>query len=427
VRRRPSFTIGIEEELQVIDPETRALRSHISEVFDEGRLLLHEQINPELHQPVIELETGVCRDTTEARREVVKTRSLLCGLARQYGLRLGAAGTHPFTHWSDVGMTAGNERYDKLVHDLQMVARANLIFGLHVHIGIEDRETAIHIMNAARYFLPHIFALSVNSPFWLGIETGWKSYRSKVFDRFPRTGIPDYFGSWGEFESFVKLLVRTNCILDGKQVWWDIRPHPNFPTLEFRICDIPMRIDETLAITAVIQAVTAKLWKLYSQNLGFRLYRRALILENKQRAARYGLDGQLIDFGKQEEVPTRELIEELLGFVDEVVDELGSRSDIEYVQRIMERGTGADRQIRVYREKGDLKAVVDHVCDETEIGCDVPEPHESPPPATLRAVAALAGVGLPRGAGIAPGPETSGGPGAASANAPGERARRPEA
>jgi carboxylate-amine ligase len=373
VRPRPSFTIGIEEELQVIDPQTRALRSHISEVLDQGRLLLHEQINPELHQPVIELETGVCRDTGEARQEVLKTRALLIRLARQHGLRLAAAGTHPFTHWSEVGITAGNERYDKLVYDLQMVARANLIFGLHVHIGIEDRETAIHIMNAARYFLPHIFALSVNSPFWLGLDSGWKSYRSKVFDRFPRTGIPDYFGSWGEFESFVRLLVRTNCVLDGKQVWWDIRPHPNFPTLEFRICDIPMRVDETLAITAVIQAVCAKLWKLYSQNLGFRLYRRALILENKWRAARWGLDGKLIDFGKQEEVSTRALMEELLDFVDEVLDELGSRRDVEYVRRILEHGTGADRQLGVFRETGDLRAVVDYVCGETERGLGVEE------------------------------------------------------
>ncbi len=421
MRPRPSFTIGIEEELQVIDPETRALRSHISEVFDEGRLLLREQINPELHQPVIELETGICRDTSEARLEVVKTRSLLCRLARQYGLRLGAAGTHPFTHWADVGITAGNERYDKLVHDLQMVARANLIFGLHVHVGVEDRETAIHIMNAARYFLPHIFALSVNSPFWVGLETGWKSYRSKVFDRFPRTGIPDYFGSWGEFESFVKLLVRTNCILDGKQVWWDIRPHPSFPTLEFRICDIPMRIDETLAITALIQAVTAKLWKLYSQNLGFRLYRRALILENKQRAARYGLDGKLIDFGKQQEVPTRELMEELLEFVDEVVDELGCRRDIEYVERIMERGTGADRQLAVFRKTGDLKAVVDYVCDETEAGCE--QTKEGPSEATMRAVAALAGAGFPAGAGAAEAPGAPGLPPAAPLSTARDRLR----
>ena len=368
MRPRPSFTLGIEEEVQVVDPETRHLRSHISEVLQQGRLLLKEQVNPELHQPVIELETGVCRDITEARRDVTNTRRLLIDLARRHGLRVAAAGTHPFTHWTDVGITEGNERYQKLVYDLQMVARANLIFGLHVHVGVEDRETAIHLMNGARYFLPHIHALSVNSPFWLGHNTGWRSYRTKVFERFPRTGIPDYFGSWGDFTGFVDLLKRTNCILDGKQIWWDIRPHPSFPTLEYRICDIPMRVDETLAIAALIQAVTAKLWKLYNQNLGFRLYRRMLIVENKQRAARWGVEGKLIDFGKQEEVPTVELLRELLEFVDDVVDELGSRREIDYVNRIIEQGTGADRQLRVFRETNDLKAVVDYICEETEFG-----------------------------------------------------------
>jgi carboxylate-amine ligase len=391
--KRPSFTIGIEEEMQVIDPETRALRSHISEVFEEGKLLLHEQMSPELHQPVIELETGICENITQARRDVTRTRTLLCKLARQHGLRLAAAGTHPFTHWSDVGITPGNERYDRLIYDLQMVARANLIFGLHVHVGVEDRETAIHLMNVARYFLPHVFALSVNSPFWHGANSGWKSYRTKVFDRFPRTGIPDYFGSSADFDSFVQLLTRTNCILDGKQIWWDIRPHPNFPTLEYRICDVPMRLDETLAIAALLQAVTAKLWKLHSQNMGFRLYRRALILENKQRAARWGLSGKLIDFGKKEEVPTPLLIEELLEFVDEVVDELDSRREIEYVREMVRQGTGADRQLRVFSETGDLRKVVDFVCDETEAGL------ASATPTELQAVGdgrSILGEGLPR-------------------------------
>ncbi|MFN2431297.1 MAG: carboxylate-amine ligase [Gemmatimonadota bacterium] len=369
---RPSFTLGIEEELQVVDPETRALRSHISEVFAEGRLLLKEQVRPELHQPVLELGSGVCRDIGEARRDVTRTRRLVCELARQHGLRIAAAGTHPFTHWADVEITVGNERYEKLIYDLQMVARANLIFGLHVHVGVEDREAAIHLMNGARYFLPHIHALSVNSPFWLGRDTGWKSYRTKVFDRFPRTGIPGHFNSWGEFESFVRLLQRTKCILDGKQIWWDIRPHPNFPTLEYRICDVPMRVDETLAIAALIQAITAKLWKLYSQNLGFRLYRPALILENKQRAARWGLDGKLIDFGKSEEVRTRDLMLELLEFVDDVVDELGCRQEVAYVHRILAHGTGADRQLAAFARTGELRGVVDYVCDETEVGLDMP-------------------------------------------------------
>jgi carboxylate-amine ligase len=251
---------------------------------------------------------------------------------------------------------------------MKMVARANLIFGLHVHVGVEDRETSIHLMNAARYFLPHILALSTNSPFWLGMDTGLKSYRCKVFDKFPRTNIPDYFQSYGEYSSFVDLLVKTHCIDNAKKIWWDIRPHPSFPTLEFRICDIPMRMDETIAIAALIQATVAKLYKLYAANQGFRLYRRALIMENKWRALRYGIDGKLVDFGKGEEVPLRDLMYEYLHFIDDVVDELGTRHEINYIHKILENGTGADRQLKVFRETDDLKAVVDYIIAETEAG-----------------------------------------------------------
>jgi carboxylate-amine ligase len=237
-----------------------------------------------------------------------------------------------------------------------------------VHVGIDDREELIHLMNVARYFLPHILALSTNSPFWLGRDSGWKSYRCKVFDKFPRTNIPDYFGSYGEFEDYLKLLVKTNCIDNGKKIWWDIRPHPTFNTLEYRICDIPMRLEETIALVALIQAVTVKLWRLHRKNLSFRLYRRALIMENKWRAARWGIGGKLIDFGKQEEVPTRDLVNELLDFVDDVLDDLGSRNEVGLIRQIVARGTGADRQLRVYRETKDLKQVVDYLIRETEHG-----------------------------------------------------------
>ena len=252
---------------------------------------------------------------------------------------------------------------------MQTVARANLIFGLHVHIGVEDRETAIHLMNAARYFVPHILALSTNSPFWVGMNTGLKSYRCKVFDKFPRTNLPDFFPSWGEYENFVKVLVKTNCIDNPKKIWWDIRPHPNFDTLEFRVCDIPMRADETVALAALIQATVAKLYKLYSANQSFRMYRRSLLMENKWRAARYGISGKLIDFGKQTEVPFRDLMQEYLAFVDDVVDELECREEINYVHKILEMGTGADRQLRVFQESdGDLRAVVDYIIEETKHG-----------------------------------------------------------
>jgi glutamate---cysteine ligase / carboxylate-amine ligase len=370
---KPSLTIGIEEEYQTIDPETRDLRSHVeSEILSKGQTLLKEAVKAEMHQSVVEIGTGVCPNIGAASQQLKDLRSQMCALASQNGLSLAAAGTHPFADWRNQEIFP-DERYHVIVQDLKMVARANLIFGLHVHIGVEDREIAIHLMNAARYFLPHILALSTNSPFWLGMETGLKSYRCKVFDKFPRTNIPDYFPSWGEYDSFVKLLIKTNCIDNAKKIWWDIRPHPNFPTLEFRICDVPLRADETLAIAALIQATIAKLYKLHAANQGFRLYRRALIMENKWRALRYGLEGKLIDFGKQTEVPVRDLIYEYLNFIEDVVDELGSRQHINYIHRILEMGTGADRQLHVYRETGDLKKVVDYMIEETRTGL-APQP-----------------------------------------------------
>jgi carboxylate-amine ligase len=369
-RMKPSFTLGIEEEYQTVDPETRDLRSHISaEIIKKGKLLLQERVKAEMHQSVVEVGTSVCRNIREAKDELKKLRSNMIRLARENGLRLASAATHPFADWRVQEVTP-DERYKNIVEDLQLVARANLIFGLHVHVGVEDRETAIQMMNHARYFVPHLLALSSNSPFWLGMDTGLKSYRCKVFDKFPRTNMPDYFPSWGEYDNYIKLLIKTNCIDNAKKIWWDIRPHPFFNTLEFRVCDIPMRVDETVALAALIQATVAKLYKLHAANQGFRLYRSSLLMENKWRAARYGLDGKLIDFGKQEEVPERELIKEYLEFVDDVLDELGSREEVAYIHEIMEMGTGADRQLRVYRQTGDMKAVMDLIIEETEVGVD---------------------------------------------------------
>jgi carboxylate-amine ligase len=364
----PAFTIGIEEEYQTVDPVTRDLRSHIhAEIIEKGKILLQEKVKAEMHQSVVEVGTAVCNNIKDAKQEVRKLRRDMVTLAKENGLRLVAGATHPFADWRTQEITQ-DERYKNIVEDLQLVARANLIFGLHVHVGVEDRETAIHLMNHARYFLPHILALSTNSPFWLGMNTGLKSYRCKVFDKFPRTNIPDYFPSWGEYDTFIKLLIKTNCIDNAKKIWWDIRPHPFFNTLEFRICDIPLRVDETIALAALIQATIAKLYKLYSANQGFRLYRRALIMENKWRAARYGLDGKIVDFGKQKEVPVRDLIREYLAFIDDVVDELDSREELAYIHEILEMGSGADRQLAVYQESGDLKKVVDFMIEETEVG-----------------------------------------------------------
>jgi carboxylate-amine ligase len=358
------FTIGVEEEFQIVDPNTWELRSHVSELLAAGSRSLGDQMKREMHQSIVELGTTICEDVDQLQHEILKIRSELCAAADRVGLAIAAAGTHPFSSWIDQVISPG-ERYEHIVEELQQLARSLLIFGMHVHVAMPDRTSAIDIMNAARYFLPHLLALSTSSPFWMGRDTGLKSYRTTIFRRFPRTGVPDHFGSWSEYENYVNLLVDLHCIDDGKKIWWDIRPHPTFGTLEFRVCDVPTRAEETVAIAALIQAIVVKLYKLYTQNMGFRLYRRALIEENKWRAARWGLDGRLIDFGKKAEVPMRALGLELLGFVDDVVDDLGSRKYLEYIHTILEEGTSADRQLRVYHETGDLKAVVAHIVRET--------------------------------------------------------------
>ena len=368
MRERPAFTLGVEEEFQIIDPETRELRSHVQEMLEEGKLLLKERVKPEMHQSVIEVGTGICANVAEVRKDVTELRREIIALAKRQGMGVASAGTHPFSKWEDQTIYP-DPRYASIVEELQLVARSNLIFGLHVHVGIADRAIAFQILNEARYFLPHLLALSSNSPFWLGRNTGLKSYRTKVFERFPRTGIPPVFPTPAEFDEFVRILVATNSIDNGKKIWWDLRPHPFFETIEFRVCDVPMRLDETVAIAALVQAICVKLFELRQKNLGFRSYSNALILENKWRAARWGIDGKLIDFGKECEVPFRLLMEELFEFVDDVVDGLGSRSEVESLRWILENGSGADRQLRAFHEcGGDLRKVVDYICAETSHG-----------------------------------------------------------
>jgi carboxylate-amine ligase len=363
------FTVGVEEEFQIVDPKTWALRSHVSELLASSTPVLGDQIKRELHQSIVEVGTRICGNVSELGDEIFRIRRELTGAAERVGLAVAAAGTHPFSDWKDQVLSPG-VRYDSIVEELQQLARSLLIFGLHVHVAVPDRTTTIDLMNAARYFLPHLLALSTSSPFWMGRDTGLKSYRTTVFRRFPRTGVPDHFGSWGEYESYVKLLTELRCIDDAKKIWWDVRPHPTFGTLEFRVCDVPTRPEEAVMLAALCQAIVVKLYKLYERNLGFRLYRRALIEENKWRAARWGLDGKLIDFGKRTEVPMRALALELLELVDDVVDELGSRREIEYVHTVLAEGTSADRQLQVYRDTGDLNAVVRHVVAETKGGVE---------------------------------------------------------
>lgn len=363
------FTLGVEEEFQIIHHETRELRSYVSQLLDETPegSILRERVRPEMHQSVVETGTGICKDIRQARQEITELRGSLNELAKKGGMRIIAAGTHPFSDWKTQEIT-DRERYHQVVEDLQDVARANLIFGLHVHVGIKDKEVGMALANQVRYFLPHILALSTSSPFWIGRATGLKSIRSEIFKRFPRTGIPGKFESYKSFESFVELLIKTGCIDNAKRIWWDVRCHPFFDTVEVRICDMTTRVDDTLAIAALVQAVMGKLYLLYRRNQGWREYSHMLIEENKWRAVRYGLDGSLIDFGKREQVKTTLLIEELLDFVSEAADIFGTQDDLDRVRAICRDGSSADRQLRIYKQSGNLKDVVDDLAEQTMLG-----------------------------------------------------------
>lgn len=362
-KKLPVFTLGVEEEYQIIDPITRDLRSHLSKIVDGAKVTLNEQVKAEMHQSVVEVGTVICNNVKEAHAELKTLRSKIVELAHKQDLVVGGAGTHPFSRWQDQPIT-DDPRYHHIVNELQDAARSNLIFGMHCHIGIENREIGLQLMNQATYFLPHIFALSTNSPFWEGRNTGYKSFRTKVFDKFPRTGLPEYFDSVQSYDNYLETLVKTGCIDNPKKIWWDLRLHPFYNTIEFRICDMSLTIHETMAIVALIQAIVAKLYKLTKANTSFNIYRLALIKENKFRASRYGVMGNMIDFGLKEEVPTRELILELLEFVDDVLDELGSREEISYIHKILNEGTGAAKQLKVFEQTKDLTKVVDLITSE---------------------------------------------------------------
>ncbi|HET9430363.1 MAG TPA: carboxylate-amine ligase [Chitinophagaceae bacterium] len=357
-----TFTLGVEEEYMVLDPQTLELKSHEQKIVHEGQKVIRDKVKAEMHQAVVEVGTDICQDVDEAFSDIANLRKTISGIATGLGFSMGAAGTHPFSHWESQLIT-DHARYNEIVNELQEAARSNLIFGLHVHVGMENREMANHIANSTRYFLPHVYALSTNSPFWEGRLTGYKSFRTKVFDKFPRTGIPEAFESIEAYDNYIKLLIKTNCIDNAKKIWWDLRVHPFFNTVEFRICDVPMTVDETIAITALFQAICARIYMLRSKNLNFIQYPRPLINENKWRASRYGIDGLLIDFGKEEEVNARALIYELLDFVDPVLDHLGSRHRIAYVHKILEQGTGADRQLAVFEQSKNLVKVSELIRD----------------------------------------------------------------
>ena len=372
----PSLTVGIEEEYQIIDPTTRDLTPGFDALVTSADAVTAD-VKAELHQCQVEIGTKPCKDIAELRKELTNLRGLVIKAAAEHGLTIAAAGTHPFSNWMNQEMTP-KERYLGVKAELQDLAHRLLIFGTHVHVGIEDQEFRIDCLNAVRYVLPHLLCLSTSSPFWFGRNTGLHSYRSIVFKNFPRTGVPRIIRGWSEYSNLVDTLVRTNSIPDGSKIWWDVRPHHVYPTLEFRCCDVNTRVDEAICIASIVQAVVAKMWKLRRDNMTFRVYAADLIEENKWRAVRWGLGGKLIDFGKREEFPAPVLIRELVSwFLDDVLDDLGTRKEVEYAFHILEHGSSAQRQLATYARTGDLRAVVDQLIRETAEG--VCEPTLGPP------------------------------------------------
>ncbi|WP_119067214.1 carboxylate-amine ligase [Aggregatilinea lenta] len=389
------LTIGIEEEYQIVDPQTRELTSYVQQMMNRGHVVLGKQLKPEFMQSQIEVGSHICSDIKDARAEIVRLRQSVCEVAADAGAAIIAAATHPFSHWQDQRISEG-ERYDDLATEMRDAARRLLIFGMHVHLGFGQSDEAMNlvvdILNQLRYFLPHILALTTSSPFWHGRDSGLKSYRSLVFENMPRSGIPPQFYSYTEYNDYVNVMGKVGslgrrggtrketsnriAIGDPTKIWWDARPHPDLGTLEVRICDMCTDVNDAISVAALIQALVAKLIKLRNQNQSWRTYRGMFIDENKWRAVRYGIQGKLIDFGIGEEVPLRALMDELIEIVDDVVDDLNSRDEVAHIRTIAERGTSADRQLAIYHsalkggasEKEALFAVVDHLIMETNSG-----------------------------------------------------------
>jgi glutamate---cysteine ligase / carboxylate-amine ligase len=371
------LTLGIEEEFQMVDRQTGQLCPRIQTILEKGCPLLGEKIKAEMLQPTVELISEILPDIPTARQALQTRRAQLAQLVEEEGLALISAGTHPSALWQEEPRTPF-ERYIELEEELQDVARSLLIFGLHVHIGVENQQVAVELMNQVRTWLPHLLALSTNSPFWSGRLTGLKSYRSVVWKPFPRSGIPEVFPSWRDFDAYVQALVNTGAIDNGKKIWWDVRPHPFFSTIEFRICDMPATLDDTIALAALCQALVAKLLWLNQHGLSTSALSSHFIEENKWRVIHLGLDAEVIDFVKERPLSMRESLSELLDFVDEVVDDLGSRREINYLRSLLEdpRGTGADRQIATYQQTGSLEAIVRLLMQQTMQGISLQMPLE---------------------------------------------------
>ncbi len=366
----PSLNIGIEEEYQLIEPQSRELLGYVHQSMSRDQMVVRERtaetdFTEQLNSAVIEVGTPVSADIKEAQLQLLRLREQMLEFAQANGCKLAASGTHPFSHWE--GRSDVMPGYRAILDDAQMIARRLLVFGLRIHIGVEDRELAVDVMNTMRYVLPHILCLATSSPFWNGRNSGLKSYRSVLMDALPRTGIPGSFSGYQEYRSYIDTLVRTNSINDARQLRYDITPHHRFPTLVIRICDMLPDVRDTLAVTALIQATVAWMVDLRARNMTFRQYERLLIAENKWRAVRYGLEGQLIDWGVEQMAPAPDLVRELVNFVTPFAERLNSLEELAHVETILQRGANARQQIAVWQAANqDPKAVVDFIVAETE-------------------------------------------------------------
>ena len=363
-----SFTLGIEEEFQMVDRQTGLLASHVHPILEKGIPIFGDHIKAEMLQSVVELSTHVSPNVAALRLDLQQKTAALAQLLAEDGLLLVRAGTHPIEHWSHQ-LRTHHPRYEELAEEFQDVAQSILIFGLHVHVGIDDHEIAIPIMNQLRTWLPHMLAISTNSPFWVGRKTGLKSYRAIVWKRFPRSGIPPLFSSTAEFDHYTENLIRTGCIDNAKKIWWDIRPHPFFDTIEFRVFDMPPTTEDSIAIAALCQALVAKLIWLYKHNLQTCVLPTHLIEENKWRVARYGLDAPIVDFIQNRQLSMRQALHELFDFVDDMLDDFDTRREINYLRTLVDspHGTGADRQIAIYQETGSIQAVIEYLMQQSRI------------------------------------------------------------
>lgn len=368
------FTLGIEEEFQTVDQTTGQLRSHIITILEKGTPIFGEQLKPEMLQPTVELISDVYPDIRVARAETQRLRGQLAQLLADEGLTLISAGTHPTATWTEQPVTP-YPRYDEILEEFQDVGRSVLIYGLHIHVAVPGNELAITLMNQLRTWLPHLLALSSNSPFWAGRLTGLKSYRAIVWKRLPRTGLPDSFASWSDFDHYVQTLISTGCIDNGKKIWWDVRPHPSFGTIELRICDMPATLNDVIGLAALYQSLIAKLNWLHLHGKAAPIVPRHFLEENKWRATRYGLDANIVDFSSGCHISMRDSIHQLLAMVDEVADDLGTGPDLHYIRSLVDdpHGTGADRQIALYRETGNIHAVTRYLMEQTLAGIGVEE------------------------------------------------------